>query len=133
MAATSLKDLFEVCERETEVRVIKEVRSSDLLRRDNAAVRLSSVAPLSLPPLLPSSQWFGGAVLGASPINTSTMQLGQQSCTDGLQVMELFAGVGLGVLKTTLAASYNIKCYTYVDKDPISRRIARTVLKALQL
>ena len=56
VAATSLKDLVEVCDRETEVRASKEVRSNDLLRRENAAVRLSSVAPLSLPPLLPSSQ-----------------------------------------------------------------------------
>ena len=133
MAATSLKDLFEVCERETEVRVSKEVRSSNLLERDNAAVRLSSVAPLSLSPLLPSSQWLGGAVLEASPINTATMQLSQQSCAEGLHVMELFARVRLGVLRTVLAVGYSIKCYTYVDKDPISRRIARTVLKTLQL
>ena len=73
MAATRLKDLFEVCERETEVRVGKEVRSNDLLRRENAVARLSSVASLSLPPLLPSSQWLGGEVLGASPINTAVM------------------------------------------------------------
>ena len=47
--------------------------------------------------------------------------------------MELFAGVGLGVLRSALAAGYNIRCYTYVDKDPVSRTIARFVLAALQL
>ena len=47
--------------------------------------------------------------------------------------MELFAGVGLGVLRSALPAGYTIKCYTYVDKDPVSRHIARSVLAALQL
>ena len=133
MAAANLRDLVEVCDRETEVRYGKEVRSNDLLRRENAATRLSSVAPLSLPPLLPSSQWLGGAVLGAFPLNTSTVQLSQQSCTDGLHIMELFAGVGLGVLRSALAVGYTVMCYTYVDKDPVSRWIARSVLTALQL
>ena len=54
MATANLRDLVEVCDRETEVRYGKEVRSNDLLRRENAAARPSSVAPLSLPPLLPS-------------------------------------------------------------------------------
>ena len=47
--------------------------------------------------------------------------------------MELFAGVGLGVLHSALAASYSIRCYTYVDKDSVSRTIARSVLATLQL
>ena len=47
--------------------------------------------------------------------------------------MELFAGVGLGVLRSALAAGYSIRCYTYVDKDHVSRNIARSVLAALQL
>ena len=93
MAAASLRDLVEVCDRESEVRYGKEVRSNDLLRRENAAARLTSVTPLSLPPLLPSSKWLGGAVLGAFPLNTSTVQLESNTCTDGLHVMELFAGV----------------------------------------
>ena len=75
MGVANLRDLVEVCDRESEVRYGKEVRSNDWLRRENAAVRLSSVTPLSLPPLLPSSKWIGGAVLGAFPLNTSTVQL----------------------------------------------------------
>ena len=111
----------------------KEVRSNDRLRRENAAARLAYVTPLSLPPLLPSSQWLGGEVLGAFPLNTSTVQLSQKSCKEGLHVMELFAGVGLGVLRSALAAGYSIRCYTYVEKDPVIRNIARSVLAALQL
>ena len=64
-------------------------------------------------------------------MNTATRQLNVQSCRDGLHVMEFFGGLGLGVLKPALAANYSIRCYTYVDKDPISRRIARSTLKAL--
>ena len=125
--------MVEVCDREDEVRYGKEVRGNDRLRRENAAARLASVTPLSLPPLLPSSQRLGGEVLGASPLNTSTVQLSQKSCKEGLHVMELFAGVGLGVLRSALAAGYSIRCYTYVDKDPVSRTIACSVLAALQL
>ena len=124
---------MEVCDRENEVGYGKEVRSNDRLRRENAAARLASVIPLSFPPLLPSSQWLGGEILGASPLNTSTVQLSQKSCKEGLHVMELFAGVGLGVLRSAVAAGYNIRCYTCVDKDLVSRTIARSVLAALQL
>ena len=46
--------------------------------------------------------------------------------------MELFGGIGLGVLRSALVANYSIRCYTYVDKDPLSRRIALTTLEALQ-
>ena len=89
--------------------------------------------PFHPPPLLPSSQWLGGAVLGAFPINTVTVQLGQKACMEGLHVMELFLGVGLEVLRSALAAGYSIRCYTYVDKDPVSRQMVRSVLAALQL
>ena len=128
---TRLKELTLACERESEVQARKVVKADDLLRRQSAAVRLSKVDPLSIPPLLPSSKWLGGAVLNAYPINTATRQLNVQSCRDGLHVMEFFGGIGLGVLRSALAANYSVRCYTYVDKDPISRRIARSTLKAL--
>ena len=41
--------------------------------------------------------------------------------------------MGLGVLRTALAAGYSIRCYTYVDRDAISRKIAKTVFQQLQL
>ena len=129
LAAIRLRDLTTACERETEVQASKVVKVADLLRRQNAALRLAKIDPLSILPLLPSSKWLGGAVLGSSPINTATRQLNVQSCRDGLHVMEFFGGIGLGVLRSALAA--NVRCNTYVDKDPISRRIARSTLKAL--
>ena len=51
---------------------------------------------------------------------------------NGLHVLELFGGVGLGVLRATLAAGYSVLCYTYVDKDPINKKIARATLQSLQ-
>ena len=68
----------------------------------------------------------------ATPLNTST-QHSAQAKADGLHVVELFGGIGLGVLRAALAANYSIKCYTYVDKDIISRRLAKTTLSALML
>ena len=41
-------------------------------------------------------------------------------------------GIGLGVLRTALAAGYAIRCYTYVDRDKVNRRIARSVLDSLE-
>ena len=91
------------------------------------------MSPLSLPPLLPSSSWLGGAAMGAVPIDTSTRQFSAHAKQDGLHVVELFGGIGLGVLRAALAANYKIRCYTYVDKDITSRRIAKTTLSALHL
>ena len=71
-------------------------------------------------------------MVGASPINTATRQFSAQCMQDGLHVLELFGGVGLGVLRPTLAAGYSVRCYTYVDKDPISRNIARATLQSLR-
>ena len=48
-------------------------------------------------------------------------------------MVELFGGIGLGVLRAALGANYKIKCFTYVDKDIVSRRIAKTTLAALML
>ena len=67
----------------------------------------------------------------AVPIDTTTRQVASQSLQDGLHVLELFGGIGLGVLRSALALQ-NIRCYTYVDKDDISRRVAAAVLRKLQ-
>ena len=83
--------------------------------------------------MLPSSKLLGEEVQGASPINTATRGLTQQAQRDGLHVLELFEGVGLGVLRTALAVGYSIRCCTYVDRDVTSRKMAKTVLQQLQL
>ena len=69
----------------------------------------------------------------ASPINTAILQLAPQSLQTGLHVLELFGGIGLGVLRSALAVGHQIRCYTYVDKDDISRLVVAAVLQKLQL
>ena len=64
----------------------------------------------------------------ANPINKAMRPISPQSLRDGIHVLELFAGIGLGVLRAALAVGCIIRYYTYVDKDPASRRIARFVL-----
>ena len=132
LAAFQLSSLAQACEAEDMVQVQKEVRGRDLTRRENAADRFAAITPLALTPILPSSAWIGEVVVGASPINTATRQFSAQCMQDGLHVLELFGGAGLGVLRATLAAGYNVKCYTYVDKDPIIRNIARATFQSLQ-
>lgn len=55
-----------------------------------------------------------------------------QSLRDRIHVLELFGGIGLGVLRAALAMGYSIRCYMYVDRDVTSRCIAREVLTQLQ-
>ena len=133
LAAAQLNNKAQAVEKAAGIRARKEVRGRDLARRENAAARLASVSPLSLPPFLPSSSWLGGAVMGAVPIDTSTRQFKPQAKQNGLHVVELSGGIGLGALRAALAANYKIRSYTYVDKDVTSRRIAKTTLSALQL
>ena len=68
----------------------------------------------------------------AIPINTAACQLATLSIQDGFHVQKLFGGIGLGVLRSALAASHKIRCYTYVDKDDVSKRVAARVLHKLQ-
>ena len=68
----------------------------------------------------------------ASPISTSIQKWTRETKEKGLHVLELFGGIGLGVLRSALASGHQIRCYTYVDKDDVSRRIAAGVLRKLQ-
>ena len=61
----------------------------------------------------------------AVPLNTTTRQLAPQSLQDRLHILELFGGIGLGVLRSALA-------YTYVDKNDISRRMVAAMLRKPQ-
>ena len=115
------------------VRLQKEVRDTDQARRDNAATRLGEVLSLSLPALQPIAKWQGEIMYNAFPINTTTRRMDLNSTRSGLHVLELFGGIGLGALRSALAAGFSIRCYTYIDKDPISQRIAKQVLQQLQV
>ena len=46
--------------------------------------------------------------------------------------MEFFGGIGLGVLRAAVTGGYKVHTYTYIDRDPTSRSIARAVLNGLQ-
>lgn len=81
---------------------------------------------------LPSCLFTLAACERMSPVNTSTRQLAQQAKRDGLNVLKLFGGIGLRVLRTALAGGCSIRCYTYVDQDTTSRRIAKPFLQNLQ-
>ena len=75
---------------------------------------------------------MGQEMYNAIPINTATRQLAPQSLQDGLHVLELFGGIALGVLRSALVAGHQIRCYTYVDKDDVRRRVGATILHKLQ-
>ena len=102
LAALHLRNQVGECAHAKSVRLCKEVRMVDLARRGDAVVRLVNTHPLALPTLLPSSKWLGDAIHGAVPINTSIRTLSSQATQSGLHVVELFGGIGLGVLLDAL-------------------------------
>ena len=120
LAAIRLQHLAEACDRTESVRLCEEVRVDDLARRGDAVARLVDTYPLALPTLLPSSKWLGDAVHGAVPIDAAIRMMSPHAKHNGLHVLELFGGIGLGVLRTALAAGYTVRCYTYVDRDATS-------------
>ena len=61
--------------------------------------------------------------MGAFPINTATRTFRPQAIQDGLHVLELFGGVGLGVLRATLAAGYKVRC---IRTQHLAEACART-------
>ena len=132
LATLRFQHLREESDHSELVRLSKEVGLEDLARRGDAVFRLESTSSLTLPTLLPSSKWIGDAVNGSVPINTSIRTLTVQARQNGLHVLELFGGIGLGVLRTALAAGYTVRCYTYVDRDPTSRQIAHSVVASLR-
>ena len=75
---------------------------------------------------------MGDTMYNASPITTSIQKWTPETKQGGLHVLELFRGIGLGVLRYALASGHQIRCYTYVDKDDVSRRVAAAVLRKLQ-
>ena len=87
----------------------------------------------ALTPVPPRTKWIGGANHGAIPITTNVRHLDPASKIGGLHVLDLFAGISCGGLRTVLEAGYTIACYTSVEIDDISRIIARKTLSDLQV
>ena len=61
-------------------------------------------------------------IYGRSTSQSATQKFSTRATAEGLHVVELSGGIGLGMLRAALAADYTIKFYTYVDKDIISRK-----------
>ena len=102
-----------------------------LTRRENAVCRLQRVLEQRLPRIKLATYWEGETIYNAYPISYRPTRLSPKSIRDGLHVLELFARLGLGVPRTALVAGYNIRRYTYVDKDLVSRHITLVVLTRL--
>ena len=124
MAAARLRDA-------SELRALRARTANHLTRRERALLRLQHAVHLRSPFPTPPILGLGGEN-GAFPIDTSACRLSEFSMRRGLHVVELFAGIGLGVLRTALAAGHNIRRYAYCDRDPVSRLIAEEVLQKLQ-
>ena len=103
-----------------------------MARRESAVARLACINPSSLPFLLPTARWTGAEIDGTTPIDISVHQFSDSVKNKGLHIVELFGGIGLGVLRAALTGGYKMHTYTYVDRDPISRSIASAVLNGLQ-
>ena len=87
----------------------------------------------NIPPVPPRSKWIGGANHGAILVTTTVQYLNLVSKIGGLHVLDLFAGISCGGLRTVLEAGFKIACYTSVEIDDISRVIARFFLSDLQV
>ena len=131
LAATQIQHLWKACARTESVRLSQEVGVEDLARREDAVFRLVNTYPLALPTLMPSSKWLGHVVNWVVSINTAMCMLTPRAKQTGLHTLELFGGIGPGVLRTARAAGYTVRCYTYVDWDQTSRQIAHAVFANL--
>ena len=120
-AAMEAKDLQDVTE------------AANQLRQEEALKRMSQEWVPLLKHVDPRSQWMGKEVYNAYPIHNHIRNINPTSLKTGVHVMENFAGVGLGVLRMTAGARLKVRVYTYIDRDPVSRKIARHVLLQLQL
>ena len=71
---------------------------------------------------------MGEEVYNAYRIQYTVRNINPTSLQKGAHVMENFAGVGLGIFRMAVAAGIVVRVYTYIDRDPLSRKIARHVL-----
>ena len=107
--------------------------TSAIHRRQQAEARLNATLKKSIPKLPPRTKWIGGANHGAMPVTTTIQTLDHVAKSNGLHVLDLFAGISCGGLRTVLEAGFKVSCYTSVEIDDISRTIARKTLSDLQI
>ena len=110
----------------------KELREltavEDSRRQEYAMIRMKGAVVEIIQPTYPTLQWMGETVYGAHPINYSIRNISPLSLQCGVHVMENFEGIGLGVLRMTVASDIVVVVYTYVDRDYVSRKIAQHAL-----
>ena len=112
-----------------EAKELRQATSLDKSRRqEDTMIRMKAASVEVIQPAYPTSQWVGETVYGAHSINYSIQNIPLLSLHYGVHVMENFGGSGVGVLRTAIATGTVVRVYTYVDRDPISRKIARHVL-----
>ena len=104
----------------------------DTTRNAEAAARLHASSRKARPVLNPSSEWTGGNWEGAIPIDSRVERFHPSVVTDGVHVLDLFAGIACAGLRVALAAGLKVICYTSVEIDDISRAISNEVSGKLQ-
>ena len=100
-------------------------------RTRQAGARLEATYALGLPVLEPRTKWIGDDFNGAVPVATCIRKFVLETIKDGIHVLDMFSGITCGGLRTILEGGYNIKCYTSIEIDEISRTIAREVLSKI--
>ena len=110
-----------------DVRVAATVQRRDVVRRADALARLRVAGGFRLHPLRPSTPWLG-SVVAVRQIDTRVQYLPNRP----IHVFEQFSGIGCSTLRTALAAGAIIGCLTMVERDSVSRRIAKRVVRSLQ-
>ena len=91
----------------------------DTTRNAEAVARLHASSRKARPVLNPSSEWTGGDWEGAIPIVTRVERFHPDVVTNGVHVLDLFAGITCSGLRVVLAAGLKVVCYTSVEIDAI--------------
>lgn len=73
------------------------------------------------------TRWIGGGFNGAKPVDTSISRFDKESIKNGLRILDMFSSISCGGLLTILEAGYNVKCYTSVEIDDVSRTSKRSL------
>ena len=107
--------LLRVCVTLQRLRALRARTANHLTRRERVLLRLQHAVHLRSTSPTPPIMGLGGGN-GAFPIDTSVCHLSEFSIQRGLHVVELFAGIGLGLLRTAVAAVYKIRRYSYCDR-----------------
>ena len=94
---------------------------------------MNSAMRKNITPVPSRTKWIGGANHGAVPVTTTIKHLDLIAKVDKLHVLDLFAGISCGRLRTVLDGGFKVACYTSVEIDDISKVIARKTLSDLQI